>query len=392
MIISKVIYFLESDIDSGKANVIQTISMANSIAQLGIEVRIIGSISNKYKHPNVIKSILGDDTSILVELTEKKVYFRKAQTISRFLGTAKTLARSRIKVSDPNQIFVTRSALLAIYLLLKRGRVVLECHNTAFINSFTLNELLTRIIRRLNTQKRLILVVISQQLQQYFVDKQFINSNILVQHDAVDTEFFTQENSVIDNIPEEFLVDPNSYDLIATYSGSVYLDRNIELLIRTAHRVKSILFCVVGGPNESIERLRKEIEIPQNIIFTGQKPYMDVPRYIFNSDILLGIWSPLVRTINYCSPLKIFEYLTTNKLIICEDYPSIREVLIDNQNCILFEPGNENELVSILKKVLANEKLLGIGNGNYSYVQSNFSYLNRAKHLIEFNKVFWTTF
>jgi hypothetical protein len=88
--ISKVIYFLESDIDSGKANVIQTISMANSIAQLGIAVRIIGSISNKSKHPNVIKSILGDDTSILVELTEKKVYFRKAQTISRFLGTAKT--------------------------------------------------------------------------------------------------------------------------------------------------------------------------------------------------------------------------------------------------------------------------------------------------------------
>tara|TARA_B100000749_G_scaffold222723_1_gene177878 strand:- start:50 stop:454 length:405 start_codon:yes stop_codon:yes gene_type:complete len=62
-------------------------------------------------------------------------------------------------------------------------------------------------------------------------------------------------------------------------------------------------------------------------------------------------------TVNYTSPLKLFEYMAAGKPIVASNLPSIREVLRDGENAVLVEPGNPTALTSGLRRVLEDRKL-----------------------------------
>ena len=46
----------------------------------------------------------------------------------------------------------------------------------------------------------------------------------------------------------------------------------------------------------------------------------------------------------YTSPLKMFDYMITGKLIICSNLKVLKEVLINNVNSILIKKKNDHEL------------------------------------------------
>ena len=59
----------------------------------------------------------------------------------------------------------------------------------------------------------------------------------------------------------------------------------------------------------------------------------------------------------YTSPLKIFDYMKTGKLIICSNLQVIREVLVHNKNALLINKYEDlNEWLNHIKKIKNNIK------------------------------------
>jgi glycosyltransferase involved in cell wall biosynthesis len=61
--------------------------------------------------------------------------------------------------------------------------------------------------------------------------------------------------------------------------------------------------------------------------------------------VLLALWSKKVPTINYCSPLKIFEYMASGRIMVAHGFPTIKEVIKHNKNGLLARPDDFNDLV-----------------------------------------------
>ena len=72
---------------------------------------------------------------------------------------------------------------------------------------------------------------------------------------------------------------------------------------------------------------------------------------MFASDILLALWSKKVLTINYCSPLKLFEYMASGRTIIAHDFITIKEV-INEKNGYLIDRNDKNALTKEIKSLL----------------------------------------
>ena len=131
------------------------------------------------------------------------------------------------------------------------------------------------------------------------------------------------------------------------YTGSLYPDREVENILLLAKQLPQHFFCIVGGPDKNKDyyvNLSSKMKL-DNIKFTGHISHSLVPKYLKSADVLLALWSNKVPTINYCSPLKIFEYMASGTTIVAHNFPTIQEVLQHKINAFLVRYGDMDDLV-----------------------------------------------
>lgn len=128
--------------------------------------------------------------------------------------------------------------------------------------------------------------------------------------------------------------------LRAMYVGSFLPGRGLEMIVELARRHPSVEFLLVGGE-------RDLAGVPANVHVRGRVPHAEVAGLLVDADVLLMPYTRDVRvfggsggTAEYCSPLKMFEYLAAGRPIIASDLPSIGEVLVDGSNALLAEPDS----------------------------------------------------
>ena len=90
-------------------------------------------------------------------------------------------------------------------------------------------------------------------------------------------------------------------------------------------------------------------------------------------------------TSSIMSPLKLFEYMSTKKVIISSNLNVLREVLINNVNCFLANPRNTQEWVNLIIRISKNKNLYNtISTKAYLTFKSKYSWDIRVKKLFKF--------
>ncbi|MDO8933110.1 MAG: glycosyltransferase family 4 protein [Rhodocyclaceae bacterium] len=111
------------------------------------------------------------------------------------------------------------------------------------------------------------------------------------------------------------------------------VDRVIRWMASPAAPANTVLMVVGDGPvRGELERLADQLMLHGRVRFTGVVPRDQVPNHVAAFDIAL---QPAV--VPYASPLKLFEYLALGKAVIAPRQPNIEEILVDNDNALLFD-------------------------------------------------------
>lgn len=133
---------------------------------------------------------------------------------------------------------------------------------------------------------------------------------------------------------------------IVLYSGNLYAWKGVSNLIEAAKLLSSDVLVLILGASRP-----PEISSYRNIEFLGSRPYKEVPLYLKAADVLVLPNSALGQSVLYTSPLKMFEYMASQRPIVASRLPSITEVLND-KNSILVKPDNTESLFQGIQKDL----------------------------------------
>jgi glycosyltransferase involved in cell wall biosynthesis len=107
-----------------------------------------------------------------------------------------------------------------------------------------------------------------------------------------------------------------------------------------------------GPARQSVERRARERGISRSVTITGVVGREEVIRYVAAYDVAL---QPAV--VPYASPLKLFEYLALGCAILAPSMPNIREVLIDEENSLLFDPDDNESFNKALRRICGDDAL-----------------------------------
>ncbi|MGB8707159.1 MAG: glycosyltransferase family 4 protein [Dehalococcoidia bacterium] len=146
--------------------------------------------------------------------------------------------------------------------------------------------------------------------------------------------------------------------------------KNVDYLIRAIRQVKSknghtkLVIIGGGGLIPEFEKLASDLDMKQDILFTGSVPYEKLPTYYAMCDIFV-----LPSSIESFG-LVIQEAMASGKPCIACDLPGIKDSIINEKMGLKVPPKNEEALANAILHLLANDNLrLEMGMKAREYVE-----------------------
>jgi len=146
------------------------------------------------------------------------------------------------------------------------------------------------------------------------------------------------------------------------YTGHLYPGRGMSLLVELARRFPQLSFLWVGGRPEDVHLWQENLsaEKLRNVTLTGFVQNSQVPLYQAACEVLLMPYETVITgssggdSTSYASPMKMFEYMASDRAIISSDLPVIRE-LLNSSNAMLCPPGDVEAWSQALARLVDDE-------------------------------------
>jgi glycosyltransferase involved in cell wall biosynthesis len=218
-------------------------------------------------------------------------------------------------------------------------------------------------------------VTITQKLKDYLLNKYSIRSDqILVAPDGVDLNRYC---GISKKKAREQLGLPSEENVVM-YTGHLYKGKGVETLVQAAKGINSLVY-IVGGYDDDIQRVKREVGHPDNVIFTGFVEPSQIPLYQTAADALVAPYTKESRP--WISPLKLFEYMAAGRPILASDRDVLREVLVDGETALIFEMENPESLQEKLATVLTSSCLRSNLIDNSLELVKKYTWESRARSI-----------
>ena len=362
----KVIYIAEFSLPNMSAYAVHVLKMCDSFSNNSNVELIIPFCSNSYNFSRIKNDYILKNNFKIKSIFNSKV---KLNIFYRILFSLKTFHYlNKIKYN----MVISRGIIPSLILSLFNIKNILELHSE--ITGLT--KYLFKLINLKKIDKNLKFILLNLKLIKILN----INSKkTCILEDAVEIKDFRNNNS-------------KKNLLACAYSGSFAKGKGIETIYAIARKAPKIKFHVFGN----IKTLNKNLfnkKIPKNVNFKGFFSYKMISQILPKYKILLmpyqkkvGVLIKEIDVSKYFSPLKLFEYMASGRIIIASDLKVYKNILKNNHNSIILNPKSINKWVEIINKVFRSEKYNYLGNNAKNDVKK-YSWNNRTKKIITFNKI-----
>ena len=358
-------YVAEINLPSHSAYPLHVLKMCDALAGLDYKVTLFVFYKNKNLDIKEIKKIYGLSNSF-----EIKSIFKNPKKYS-FIDRVKFAFFCNKKIGSESLI-VSRSIITSIFLAYHKKKNNLEIHHNL--------QSLTNIIF---------------QLRNFFTNKKYLNfilihKNLIKKLDVKHDRYIILDDAVdINNFKKIKSKETNE----CVYTGSLLQGKGIEIIEKLADLNPKIKFNIYGDINGiSFDKLK--ILKKRNMYFNNHVNYSQIPRILSKHRILLMPYQKKVYGIGknlelgqFMSPMKMFDYLASGKIILASDLKIYKHILKNNMNSFLINSEDIDKWNYILKKIFYSKNKYKSIRNNSLKTATKHTWIKRSQKIIKFNKV-----
>ena len=363
----KIVYLFNSSVPSQNANSLQVVNVCNELSSNKHEITLItpntGFNKSISEHYGIKKSF---------NLIKVKNFKEFPQGINYYLYSIFSIIRA-IKLKP--EIFITRNYFTLFLLILMGKKIIFEIHTDLDFEG-RINNIIFNNFNLLDSKKIINLVFITKALKHHFFKKYKLKSKNFSILSSV---------SNIKNYPQIFI--KKKYLKIG-YFGLVNKSRGFDFICKLSSIDLSNKYYVYGGTNLFINNKKKKY-INKNLFLNSYKPYKNIKKLMKEMDILILPYEKKVSAAGdfgdiskFTSPMKLFDYLASSKVIIASSLPVLKEILIKDKNCIFIENLNIYKWKNEITKISNNSKKMHIIAKNNYFLSKQFTYRHRVHKLL----------
>lgn len=164
-------------------------------------------------------------------------------------------------------------------------------------------------------------------------------------------------------------------DIVLFFMGWIYEFAGMKELARALGKSKDkypnyrILVVGDGDAYDEMCQIRDEYAMQDQLILTGKQPFEKIPEFLASADFCLlpaHIDEPIMQDI---VPIKIYEYLAMQKVVIASELPGISKEFGYGHGIEYIQEASE--VLTTVENILANDRYDEIASTAREYVKSN---------------------
>ena len=368
----RICYLSNSSIPSSVASSIQIVKMCEAFSKLNNEVTLI-TINDANSKINFLNYYNVKNKFFLKKIKKFKTF---PVGINYYLFSIFSIFES-FKY-NPN-IYITRNFFTCFLLVILGKKIIMELHHDLKIESRIVRFLVSK-FKFLNSKNVKKIIAITHGVKNEYVKKKLIKKNKIIVLPSGSS------------IKKNFEFSSNKKFLKIGYFGSLFKSRGLNLIKDLAKMDRNNHYYLYGD----FKKLNLKYKFMyKNMHLNDYIPYRDIPNELKKMDILL---MPYVSSITvagdvgditkFTSPLKLFDYLSVGKIIMCSDFNVLKEAIKEKKNAVFIKNyKNPYSWKNEIKK-LKNQphKQFIISKNNYR-LSKKFSLVSRAQKILEEIKV-----
>jgi len=338
---TKLIYISNTRLPSEKANSYQTMQMCNSFSKVFDEVELWTGKSRNTKELNAINDVYGyyniQETFTIRKFFQfdSKVLFKLNQflwaNLKNLIFSINTcLCLIKYKKSRNMYIYSRDWGFLFVFLFFKKIGLV---NIKIFYESHKYYKFLSKSLIKVDG-----VVVINNYLNRLHKDCGI--EKLFLAHDGVNIDEYKDIS--------DYDFQPKKNSLRVVYTGSLFLWKGVNTLVDSlSYLPRRCQLIFIGGSGEYLLNFKRYVEDSghsSRIEIIPHIPKKKLLEFIEKADLLVLPNSAKDKMSLFTSPIKLFEYMASKRPIVASSLPSIKEILIDKKNAILFEPDNPIDL------------------------------------------------
>ena len=366
----RIAYLFNSSTPSSNPSSIQVVNTCSALVALSHRVKLI--VPNTGQKVRLQKFYGINKSPKLIKLK----YFNKFPLgIYYYLFSLFSIAYAMF---DKTELYITRNIFNLILLNILKKRVIIEIHHDLH-NEGRIVKFLCKLINVFNKKNIVKIIAITHAVKKHLVKNFNIDSkkiDVISSASSLKFKFNNLKKKKFYNIG---------------YFGSLDSSKGTNFIIKLARQDKLNKYSIYGGSQYDVSRLKKK-GIPNNLKINQSVHYGRLKPIISKMDILLmPSNTKKIRSIGnignivkFTSPLKLFDYLASGKLIITSNVSVFKEILLDQKNCLVVNNFNTANWIKIINKVKFETSKINNIKRNAFKLSKKYTYLKRAEKILNF--------
>jgi len=361
----KICYISNSAMPSDNANSLQIVKMCEHLQIIGNEVTLIvpntGFDTSYYKFYNLKNKF---------NLIRCKKFTKFPIGINYYLYSIYSIFLST-KINF--NYYITRNFFTAFLLLIIQKKVIFELHTDLNIEGKFVR-FLVKYFKFLKYKNLVKLICITNGVKNYYLKNNLIDKKKTIILPSATELKFKLKNKI--NFKKKLKIG---------YFGSFYESRGSKFILGLAK---------IDSKNEYYiyTKLKKrKTHFLKNLFIND---FIDRKKIINSMKIMDVFIMPYQKKItakgdvgdisNFTSPMKLFDYMATGKVIISSEIKVLKEILKHNKNCIFIK--NFKNLINwkiVINNLKNSPEKYNIISKNAYKLSKKYSYIIRAKKMVE---------
>lgn len=176
---------------------------------------------------------------------------------------------------------------------------------------------------------------------------------VLVESNGVDVALFDTGISPVEARTTLQLPGDKS---IALFVGRFYAWKDVGILIEAAAVAPDILWYVIGGSEAAFLRVTGLVTVPVNLRICGDKPALEVPLWLAAADTVLALGTHKnIDSWRFTSPMKVFEYMASNRPIVASRTPALQSILSESE-VYFYTPDDAVDMAAKVREAIAHTR------------------------------------
>ena len=274
-------------------------------------------------------------------------------------------------------IYITRNLFTLFLLNLMNKKTIAEIHHD-LSNEGRIVKFLYNNFKILNSKNILKVIAITNSVKKYLIKERKVDQKKI---------YIIPSASGIKSKFVNFKI-KKSYKI--GYFGSFEKSKGSDFIIKLSNLDHKNKYYMFGGNTNEVKKLNKKKK-SNNLIIEKYIPYKYLGKFISKMDILLMPSNKnTLRSLGgvgniakFTSPLKLFDYLASGKLIVSSKLKVFEEIITNNKDCIMINNLDPYKWLKIIKGLNKKVNKINKIKKNAYLLSKKYSYDNRAKLILK---------